>query len=241
VAPKKYFDLYPVDAIKLPQDPAGREPDLPLAIGSGWKTAFDRFTDRERREFKRAYYAGTSFMDAQLGKVLEALDRLELWDRTVVVLLGDNGYHLGERGWWNKNSLFELSARCPLLVWAPGMMVAGRPCTRLVEFVDLYPTVAELCRLTPPERLQGRSFVPLLADPNQSWKRAAYTQVSRGCGVQGRSVRTERWRYTEWAGGKEGIELYDEARDPGEWRNLARDPTQAAVVKELSALLKERA
>ncbi len=241
VAPKKYFGLYPVDSIKLPQDPAGREPDLPRAIGSGWKTAFDKFTDRERREFKRAYYAGTSFMDAQLGKVLDALDRLELWDRTVVVLLGDNGYHLGERGWWNKNTLFELSARCPLIVWSPGMQAAGRPCTRLVEFVDLYPTLAELGRLKPPESLAGRSLVPLLAGSDRSWKQAAYTQVTRGRGIQGRSVRTERWRYTEWADGKEGVELYDEARDPAEGQNLAHDPAHAATVKELSAILRERA
>jgi len=240
IAPKKYFDLYPVDSIKLPQDPSGRAPDLPHAIGSGWRTAFDRFTDRERREFKRAYYAGTSFMDAQLGKVLDALDSFQLWDKTIVVMLGDHGYHLGERGWWNKNTLFDLSARSPLLVWAPGMKAAGRPCTRLVEFVDLYPTLAELGGLRPPANLEGRSFVPLLADPQRLWKQVAYTQVGRGRGAQGRSVRTDRWRYTEWAEGREGIELYDQVRDPSEWHNLARDPGHAAVAKELSALLKEK-
>jgi len=239
IAPKKYFDLYPLDSIKLARDPAGRTPDLPLAIASGWKAVFDRFTDQERREFKRAYYAGTSFTDAQLGKVLDTLDRLRLWDKTIVVLLGDNGYHLGERGWWNKNTLFELAARCPLIVWAPGMKAAGQPCSRLVEFVDIYPTVAELCGLTPPANLAGRSFVPLLADPQRSWKPAAYTQVQRGRGVQGRSIRTEHWRYIEWDGGKEGIELYDATQDPGEWRNLAHDPACAAVVKELSVMLKE--
>lgn len=239
IAPKKYFDRYPLDSIKLPQDPADRRPDLPLAIGSAWKAEFDKFTDRERREFKRAYYAGTSFMDAQLGKLLDALDRLDLWDKTIVVMLGDHGYQLGERGWWNKNTLFELSARSPLLVWAPGMKAPGQSCARLVEFVDLYPTLAELCRLPPPGNLEGRSMAPLLNEPSQPWKQAAYTQVSRGRGVQGRSVRTERWRYTEWDDGREGVELYDEQADPGEWHNLATDPAHAAVVKELSAILRK--
>jgi uncharacterized sulfatase len=118
------------------------------------------------------------------------------------------------------------------------MQAAGRPCSRLVEFVDLYPTLADLCDLKPPGNLAGRSFAPLLADPAQPWKQAAYTQVGRGRGVQGRSVRTERWRYTEWDGGREGIELYDEQQDPGEWRNLAHDPARAGTVKELSAMLK---
>ena len=118
------------------------------------------------------------------------------------------------------------------------MKAAGRPCTRLVEFVDLYPTLAELGRLKPPENLAGRSFVPLLADPDRLWKPAAYTQVTRGRGIQGRSVRTDRWRYIEWAEGREGVELYDEEHDPGEWRNLAQDPAHAATVKELSAILR---
>ncbi len=238
VAPKKYFDLYPPESIRLTEDPGDREEDLPQAIGSAWKAEFDKFTNRERREFKRAYYAGTSFMDAQLGKLLNCMDRLDLWDSTVVVLLGDHGYQLGERGWWNKNTLFELSARSPLIVWAPGMKAVGRACSRLVEFVDLYPTLADLAGLKPPANLAGRSFVPLLDDPDRSWKQAAWTQVSRGRGVQGRSVRTERWRYTEWADGKEGIELYDHERDPGEWQNLAHDPVYADTVTGLATLLR---
>ncbi|MHC4752748.1 MAG: sulfatase-like hydrolase/transferase, partial [Planctomycetota bacterium] len=121
IAPKRYFDLYPLECLKPPKDPSERSPELPQAIGSGWKTEFDRFTDRERREFMRAYYAGISFMDAQVGKIMAALDRLKLWHNTTVVFLSDHGYHLGERGWWNKNTLFELSARAPLIVVAPEM------------------------------------------------------------------------------------------------------------------------
>ena len=136
IAPKKYFDQYPLDAMRLAVDPPGRSPDLPLAIPNAYGR-FASFTDRERREFTRAYLAGTSFMDAQVGKLLDVLDERKLWDNTIVVFLGDHGYHLGERGWWNKDTLFELSARAPLLVHAPGMKAAGQRTGSLVEFVDL--------------------------------------------------------------------------------------------------------
>jgi iduronate 2-sulfatase len=236
VAPKRYFDLYALESLTLPRAPEDRSPDLPLALPAGAKAEFDRFTDQERREFTRAYYAGTSFMDAQVGRVLAALDRLELSGRTVVLFLGDHGYHLGERGWWNKSTLFECSARAPLIVRAPRMK-PGRACSRVVEFVDLYPTAAELCGVTAPAGLQGRSLLPLLDDPSRAWKAAAFTQVQRGRAA-GRSVRTERWRYTEWDGGGQGAELYDHEIDPGEYRNLAGAPGHARTVAELKLLLR---
>jgi len=236
-APKKYFDLYPLDSLNPPADPAGRSADLPLAIGGGaWAKEFERFTDRDRREFMRAYYAGISFSDAQVGKLLDALDRLKLAESTIVVLLGDHGFHLGERGWWNKNTLFELSARVPLIVSAAGKARPGSTTTRLVELLDLYPTVTDLCSVVAPEGLEGRSLVPLLDNPRQDWKQAAYTQVRRGR-TDGRSVRTERWRYTEWDGGAQGAELYDHDSDPGEYQNLAADPAHAETVTELKASL----
>ena len=238
IAPKQYFDLYPLDQLTPPADPAGRSPDVPLAIGGGaWKKEFDAFTDRERREFMRAYYAGISSTDAQVGKVLDALDRLGLADNTVIVFFGDHGYHLGERGWWNKNTLFELSARAPLIIYAPVMKAKGEASPRLVELVDLYPTIADLCGLAAPQGLEGKSFRPLLDDPRQPWKQAAYTQVQRGK-TAGRSVRTERYRYTEWDGGRLGAELYDHDADPGEWANLADKPEHAATVAELQRLLR---
>jgi uncharacterized sulfatase len=237
VAPKKYFDLFPLDKLTLPTDPPDRSKDLPLAIGGGaFQTAFDAFTDRERREFTQAYNAGVAFMDAQLGKVFAALDRNKLWDNTVVVLWGDHGYHLGERGWWNKNTLFEHSARAPLVAYAPGIKAKGKPCERLVEFVDLYPTLCDLCGVKPPAGLEGDSFRPLLDDPARAWKSAAFTQVRRGK-ADGRTVRTDRWRYTEWDGGKQGVELYDERADPGEYKNLAADPAHAKAVQEMKAVL----
>jgi len=237
IAPKRYFDLYPLERLKPPQDPTDRSEELPQAIASSWKAEFDRFTDRDRREFMRAYYAGISFMDAQLGKIMAAMDRLGLWHNTTVVFFGDHGYHLGERGWWNKNTLFELSARAPLIVVTPQMKNRGAHCSGIVEFVDIYPTLAALHGLAAPDNLAGMSVKHLLDDPNLPGKKMAFTQVQRGA-IAGRSVRTERWRYTEWDEGRQGIELYDHDSDPGEYHNLAHDSQHAQTVAQLKALLR---
>ncbi len=233
VAPKPYFDLYPESAITLYRDPPGITPAPPLAVGFGaYGTAFGKFTDRERREFQRAYYACSSFMDAQVGRVLATLDRLKLWDRTVVILLGDHGYHLGERNWWNKNTLFDRSCRAPLIIAAPGI---GPGVARgLVEFVDLYPTVADFAALPAPAGLAGQSLRPLLAAPSGPGKAAAFTLVTRGPGQRGDSIRTDRWRYTEWSDGAR--ELYDHAGDPEETRNVVT--AQDAVARDLRQRLR---
>jgi len=198
---------------------------------------FSSFTDQERKEFRRAYFAGISFTDAQVGKLLDTLDRLKLWDNTVVILMGDHGYHLGEHGWWNKVTVFELCARTPLIVWAPGLNGMGRPANGLVEFVDIFSTVAELCGLTPPANQDGTSFRALLADPSRPGKPAAYTQVRRG-EKMGRSIRTDHWRYTEWDDGRDGIELYDHTADALEYYNLASQPQHAATLQALAAQLR---
>jgi uncharacterized sulfatase len=236
VAPRKYFDLYPLDRIAMPQEPADDLADIPrLALANAQPNY--GLDDRRCREAIQGYHAGTSFMDAQVGRVLDALDRLALTERTVVVFWGDHGFHLGEHGQWKKVTLFEESARVPLIIAAPGLKASGRSSPRLVELVDLYPTLAELCGLTPPSNLEGQSLRPLLDGPERSWKEGAYTQVSRGK-VAGRSVRTERWRYTEWDDGKQGVELYDHDADPHEYRNLAGDARYADTVRTLKALLK---
>ena len=236
VAPAKYFEPYPLKDLKLYRDPADRSAEMPLAVPKGWKKEFDKFTDQERREFLRSYYAGTTFVDAQIGKVLAALEHCGLASNTIVVLISDHGYHLGERGWWNKSTLFELTARTPMIVYSPRMKAKGKSCSRLVEFVDIYPTLSELCGIRPPENLEGRSFVPLLDEPELAWKEAAYTQLRRGA-VEGRAVRTERWRYIEWDEGRQGAELYDHENDPGEYHNLAGDPQHADVTASLKQLL----
>ena len=237
IAPKRYFDLYPLEHLKPPRDPADRSDELPQAIGSSWKAEFDRFTDRERREFMRAYYAGISFMDAQLGKIIAAMDRLRLWHNTTIVFFGDHGYQLGKHGWWNKNTLFELSTRAPLIVVTPEIKNRGAHCSGIVEFVDIYPTLADLHGLPVPGNLAGASFKHLLNDPTLAGKKTAFTQVQRGR-IAGRSVRTERWRYTEWDEGRQGIELYDHHNDPGEYYNLAHDTRHARTVAKLRKLLR---
>ena len=237
IVPKRYFDMYPLEELTPPRDPEDATELHRLAIGSSWKESFDRFTDRERREFMRAYYAGVSFVDAQLGTILDALDRLGLAEDTVVVFFGDHGYQLGEHGWWNKNTLYEPSTRAPLLVAVPGLTVGGSCCDRFVEFVDFYPALAELCSLEAPAGLHGRSFQPLLREPGRPWKQAAFTQVRRGT-VAGKAVRTQRWRYIEWDEGKAGVELYDHDNDPGEHYNLAGVPAHAAVRERLSEMIR---
>ena len=233
IAPKKYFDLYPPESLKLWKDPAELTAAPPLALAGGYQQAFDKFTDKERLEFLRAYCASASFMDAQLGRVLDSLDKNKLWDKTVVVFIGDHGYHTGERQWWNKNTLFERSCRAPLIIAAPGIK-GGKTSRSLVEFVDLFPTLADSCGLKMPIGLAGQSLRPILQNPKQTLKDAAYTLVTRGQNRYGRSVCTDRWRFTQWSDGTQ--ELYDHSRDPEENRSVvAQNPK---VVAELLAKLK---
>jgi arylsulfatase A-like enzyme len=189
------------------------------------------------RIFKRAYFAATSFVDAQFGRVMEAVRRLGLEDNTVIVVWSDHGWNLGEHGQWQKQLLFEESAHVVLMIKAPAAKGNGESCPRTVELVDLYPTLADLCGLKPPKWLEGKSLRPLLKDPEAKWKAPAFTQVQRKGGVMGRSIRTEQWRYTEWAGGNRGRELYDQNADPHEYQNLAGDPKYAKTVAALSIQL----
>jgi uncharacterized sulfatase len=239
IAPKKYFDLYPMEKIQVQDVTADSMKSVPKpALGSTSPWPHFGVTIDQARECKQAYYAAISFVDAQIGRVLDAMDRLKLWDDTVVVFWSDHGYHLGEHGLWMKQSLFEGSARVPMIVAAPGAKGGGRVSLRTVELLDLYPTLADLAGLEAPKGLEGASLRRLLEDPAAAWDRAAYTQVERA-GFPGYSVRTERWRYAEWDDGKKGAELYDEERDPQELINVVDDPTQKDVVASLKALLKK--
>lgn len=227
VAPKKYFDLYPLNNIKI----ADETPES-LAKVPGYTKAWtpDNFgmTADEQRQIIRGYYASTSYMDAQVGRVLDELKRLGLDRNTIVVFTGDHGYLLGEHGQWMKNVLWDQSTRVPLIVRAPGVTKAKTKSPRTVEMLDLYPTLTELAGLPHYARNEGKSLVPLLKQPTAKWDRPAYSQV-RG----GRTIRTERWRYTEWEQGNLGAELYDHSKDPGEHHNLATDPNYAKVVASL--------
>jgi uncharacterized sulfatase len=237
IAPRKYFDLYPLD--KIPAPPASPESRAPPAA---WFTTPPHWgiSEQGQRESIRAYYASISFLDANVGRILDALERLRLTDNTIVVFLSDHGYHLGEHGQWMKQTLFERSARAPLIVAGPGISSKGRSTARVVEFLDLYPTLAELAGVRAPTGLHGRSLMPLLKNPESKWDHAALTQVRRGpaaSAYMGYSVRTEKWRYTEWDNGKRGAELYDELDDPQESNNLSADARHRKAVVEMQRLL----
>jgi uncharacterized sulfatase len=244
-APSKYFDIYDAARIPVPKVPDGYATSIPEAA---YYELADQVppSDEQTRQYTAAYYASVSFMDAQVGQVLSALDGTKLWDRTAVVFLSDNGYHLGEHGMWHKMTLFEESTRLPLMIHAPGAKGEGKVCRGLVEFIDLYPTLAELCGIRPPAGLDGVSLVPSLNDPSRRDKKAAYSSVGRhpdrsrltsDLTYLGHSVRTERWRYTEWDSGRKGVELYDEQADAHELHNLAGAPGYDGVKKELQRLL----
>jgi len=236
IATKPYFDLYPLKDITLPVEPSNHMdqiPEIALTVNPP-----NYGLDPEKlRVFKRAYYAATSFVDAQFGRVMDAVKRLGLEDNTLIVVWSDHGWCLGEHGQWQKKLLFEESAHVVLMIREPHAKNYGTTCLRTVELSDLYPTLADLCGLTPPVPVAGTSLRPLLDNPSTPWDRPAFTQVERPAHKMGRSIRTEQWRYTEWVNGDEGTELYDQIADPHEYKNLANDPKYAGTVAELSARL----
>jgi uncharacterized sulfatase len=216
-----------------------------MSIAPHWayftRSAHWGLNEKQRLEVMRAYYAAILFVDAQVGRLLDALERLKLEERTTIVFWSDHGYQLGEHGQWMKQTLFEPSARTPLLIGGAGVKARGRACPRTVEFLDIYPTVAELYGLSgTPKNLHGVSLKPLLDDPSRQWDRPAVTQVRRGKEGQwvfGYSLRTERHRYSMWDEGREGEELYDYQTDPRELKNLARESTHQGLKARLRARL----
>ena len=234
--------MFDLAAIELPVDFAPR-PTVPAGFPAGAirpKNA-DLFigrdaTESEAREMIRAYLASSAWMDWNVGRVLTALDDLHLREKTIVVFWGDHGYQLGEKGKWSKaGSLWEQGARVPLVIYDPRAAGNGNPCPRVVESIDLYPTLVELCGLPVAEGLDGVSLAPLLADPTAAWDKPAYTAWSDdGQTISGVSVRTERWHFAEFFGRGPGKMLIDSESDPHELTNLADDPQYADVVAQLS-------
>jgi iduronate 2-sulfatase len=237
VAPRAYFDRYPTDKVPLAKVPANFKKNVPVPAFASRHKEQDQMSDAQRREAIQAYFASITFMDAQVGRLLDALERLGLADNTVIVFLSDHGYLLGEHGLWQKMSLFEHACRVPLIIAAPQQKGNGRSSPRPVELIDLYPTLADLCGLKAPPGAEGTSLRPLLDEPQAAWSRPAYTQVTRGK-TMGRSVRNERWRYTEWDQGRQGAELYDHDNDPQEYHNLAQAPAHAETVRQMQRLLR---
>jgi uncharacterized sulfatase len=251
VAPKKYFDMHPLAEIRLPWAPADDRDDIPTAAFAHNNPIPNYSLDElTLRKALQAYYACVSFVDAQVGRLLASLDELGLAENTIVVFWSDHGYHLGEHnGIWQKRTLFEQSSRSPLIIRAPRASGNGTASPRVVEFVDIYPTVMALAGFALTHELSGQSLVPLLEDPIAEWDSYAITQILRPADdrlstpVMGRSIRTERWRYTDWEEGARGEELYDHYSDPMEFNNLAVKPDAEAraVIARLRPLLTAKA
>jgi len=259
-APKKYWDLY--DRCKLsPPANAWRPPGAPeYALHSSRELRNYRdlpgpgtgpLSPEQIMQLRHGYYAATSYMDAQFGKVLDELDRLSLTENTVVLLYGDHGYHLGEKELWGKTTNFELDCNAPLILSMPGRTEPGSRTDALVEFADVYPTLVDLCGLPMPEGLEGISMTPLLDDLDRKWKEAAFSQFPRPWfyrgepEVMGYTIKTDAYRYTEWIRLRDktvaACELYDHRNDPGEMHNLIDSAgavlTQIDTVTELRDLL----
>ena len=246
-APKRYWDLYDPATIPLAPNPFEPEGVTEFSlVNFGELRAYfgmpkeGRVPDELARKLVHGYAACVSYMDAQLGKVLAELERLGLRENTIVILWGDHGWKLGEHDSWCKHTNFEIDARAPLMISVPGAQQGSRS-TALVEFVDMYPSLCELCGLPVPEHCEGTSFALLIEDPARPWKRAALGQYPRGSKVMGYALRTDRYRYIEWLDRSSGAvlarELYDHQGDDQENVNLAGRPEYASTVAELGALL----
>ncbi len=243
-APKRFYDLYDVNTIALPPDFAPQPTTPPGFPAQSVFPNYDLFmkgrsaSPQEARQVIQAYYASTSWVDEGVGRILSELKRLKLEDDTIVVFWGDNGYHLGEKGKWSKHgSLLEEGARTPLIIAAPAAKGNGTASFRIVELVDLYPTLVDLCGLPAAHGLDGVSLRPLLEDPGAAWDRPAFTVTGNQPPVS-RAIRDERWRYVEYSAG--GKLLIDEVNDPHETRNRVDDPELAAVGARLAATLQSK-
>jgi arylsulfatase A-like enzyme len=240
LAPDKYFEKYPKEGLAFDKPPSNFWDTVPKSSiskryeGFGFELAVEK--DDLRREYMQAYHACISFIDAQIGSIFDDLKENGLWENTIVVLTSDHGYQLGEHAMWGKVTLFEVCNRVPLLIRAPGQTTASSTSQGLVELVDLFPTLADLCGINTPADLQGQSLVPMLRDPNASGKDVVYTVVSRGKNL-GKAIRTDRWRYSKWV---DGEELYDLHQDPEEHHNLANLESHSKTLGMVRNLLKDK-
>jgi len=248
-APKKYWDMYKQEDIKLADNPFIPK-DAPSYATTNWGELRNYYgipkkgpcSDELARQLIHGYYACITYIDTLIGRLLDELDRLRLRDNTVIILWGDHGWKLGEHASWCKHTNFELDTHVPMILSVPGMKAAGRRTRALTEYVDIYPTLSELCSLPTPGHLEGLSMVPLLKNPELPWKKAAFSQYPRGK-VMGYSMRTKNFRYTEWKNRETGEvlarELYDHRKDPQENVNVAARPEYRQDVQRLGRMLED--
>jgi arylsulfatase A-like enzyme len=234
--PPKYFEMYPVDKVTLPNVNENDLDDVPPMGRKIAKPEGDHKKVIDYNQWRKAvqgYLASISFVDACVGRVIDAFDKSPHVDNTVIVLWSDHGWHLGEKLHWRKFALWEEATHNVFMVVAPGVTQPGHRCSRPVSMLDVYPTLIELCDLAPKKELQGKSLLPLLKNPQAEWQRPALTTHGRN----NHSVRSEKWRYIRYSDGSE--ELYDHDKDELEWTNLAGDPKYAQVKKDLAKWLPE--
>lgn len=232
--PPKYFDMFPLSKITLPRVKDDDLDDVPAQGVKFAKPDGDHkkvVSHGQYRQAVQGYLASIAFMDAQLGRLIDAFDKSPLAENTVVALWSDHGWHLGEKLHWRKFSLWEESTRNVMTITAPGITQQNQRSSRTVSLIDLYPTLSDLCGLPARPELEGTSLTPLLRDPKAAWDRPAVCTYFRN----NHSVRSERWRYTRYQDG--GEELYDHAADPQEWENLAGQPRYQFLKQELARWL----
>jgi uncharacterized sulfatase len=239
VAPKQYVDMYDPATIPMPPAPVEKLVKFPYmkrATGGNPDIFMQKQpTPEQVRGAIAAYYACLTFVDDNIGMVLRALEEAGLADNTIVIFLGDHGFHLGDHNFWSKYSMLEQTRRAPLIVRVPGAPANGKVCREIVEFVDLVPTIGELVELKVPGNVEGTSFVPLLVDPNRPWKKAMF--LVEGDSERGQVVRTKKYSYMEFEKGEMPAALYDLQKDPWETANVVDDPAYADVRRKMADLL----
>ena len=255
LAPKKYVDLYDPAKLTLTPAPHSKDKNVPAVarrngqnydIFNGMYPEFGPTPERQRAALA-AYYACASYVDAQIGLILDALEKNGLTENTIVIFLADHGFQLGEHDLWSKFTLFEQSTRVPLVIYQPGAEGNGKTCNSIVELIDIFPTLCDLWQIEKPAALQGKSLTPLLNDPSRPFKPAAFSVITLG-GL-GRSLRSDRYRYAEYFKSTEfpasdtpslATELYDLKSDPFEQNNLANSPEHAELVKKFHTQLRQQ-
>lgn len=246
VSPKRYWDMYNSDQIILPKNQFPPEGAPTWALQSlaelnSYYNVPDPLTDEFKRELIRGYIAATSYVDAQVGLLINALKKYKLLDNTIIVIWGDNGYQLGEHAMWScKHTNYETSALVPLIISVPGMKAVGQKTASLIEFTDIYPSLAEICGLKIPSHCQGRSFRSLLDNPRITINQETFNQYIKG-GYKGYSIRVDRYRLVQWTKNNEIVyELYDHVSDPDENKNIAGDPSMKSIIENLSTQIDGR-